>query len=246
VPNELGFTEPTKDQYMLVEQTNVAVKDAADAVASTKSAGVSFSKGIEDAWTKIATFAPKLIGFLAILIIGLFIAKVIRKVLARILAAAKVDPLLDRTGVGASLKKSGVGSASSLITRIAYLGLVLMVLQIALGALGPNPISTVLTSMMSYIPKIIVAIVIILFTGFIAEKVGELLRSVMNGRSYGPLITKLAVAGIWMIGGFAALDQIQVAKQVVDTLFRTVVTSLGAILVIGRHVIASGRVCTMR
>jgi Conserved TM helix len=195
-------------------------------------AAVEFSKGISDAWSKIATFAPKLVGFLAILIIGSIVAKMIRKVLQRVLVAAKVDPLLDKTGFGSTLRKSGIGSATSIIVRIAYLGLMLLVLQLAIGALGPNPVSNALSGMMSYIPKIVVALAIILLTGVIAEKVGEIVRTVTNKQSYGKFVTKAAVAGIWLIGGFAALDQVQIAKNVVDTLFRTVVTSLGAILVI--------------
>jgi Conserved TM helix len=199
---------------------------------TTTSTGVDFKKGITDAWSKVATFAPKLLGFIAVLIIGTIIAKIIRKAVSRLLQAAKVDAFLDRTGFGKTLKKSGIGSASSIITRVVYLGLMLLVLQLAIGVLGPNPISNALSSMMSYIPKLIVALAIILITGIVAEKVGEIVRSVTNTRSYGSFLTKAAVASIWLIGVFAALDQVQVAKNVVDTLFRTVTTSLGAILVI--------------
>ena len=49
---------------------------------------------------------------------------------------------------------------------------------------------------------------------------------------YSQFVTKASAAGIWLIGGFAALDQVQIARSVVDTLFRTIVASLGAILVI--------------
>jgi Conserved TM helix len=195
-------------------------------------AAIKWSRGIEDSWSKIATFVPKLIGFLAVLIIGLIIAKIIRKVVARILHAAKVDQLVEKSGFGRSLKSSGIGSASSLITKIVYFGLVLLVLQMAIGALGQTPISAALASMMAFIPKLIVAIAILFITGIVADKVGDIVRNVSGKQNWGKGATKLAVAAIWMIGGFAALDQIQVAKTVVDTLFRTFVSSLGAIMVI--------------
>ena len=51
-------------------------------------------------------------------------------------------------------------------------------------------------------------------------------------RSPCPSGQKAAFVGIWLIGGFAALDQLQVAKDVVDTLFETIVYSLGFIIVI--------------
>jgi hypothetical protein len=195
-------------------------------------AAIEWNTGIENAWSSIASFVPKLVGFLVVLIIGLIIAKIIRKVVARVLGAAKVDQIVDRSGFGRTLKSSGVGSASSLITKVVYFGLVLLVLQMAIGALGKTPISAALQSMMAFIPKLIVAIAILFVTGIVADKVGDIVRNVSGKQKWGAGVTKLAVAAIWMIGGFAALDQIQVAKDVVDTLFRTFVASLGAIMVI--------------
>jgi Conserved TM helix len=195
-------------------------------------AAIEWSRGIEDSWSKIATFVPKLIGFLVVLVIGLFIAKFVRKILKRLLAAAKIDTIVDRSGLGKTLKSSGLGSASQLIVNILYFGLVLLVWQVAIGALGPNPISNALSSMMAYIPKVAVAVAILFVTGIVADKVGDVLRTVTAKQSFGAGVTKAAVAGVWLIGGFAALDQVQIAKDVVDTLFRTVISSLGAIIVI--------------
>jgi flagellar biosynthesis protein FliQ len=195
-------------------------------------AAVEWSRGIEDAWSDIAAFVPKLVTFLVVLLIGLFVARAVRKVASRILAAAKLDQAVDKSGLGRTLKNAGIGPASGILVKVLYYGLVLLVLQLAIGALGPNPISDALRSMMSYIPKIAVAIAILFVTGIVADKVGEIAGNVTSRQSWGAGATKAAVAGIWLIGGFAALDQVQVAKDVVDTLFRTFITSLGAIMVI--------------
>jgi hypothetical protein len=195
-------------------------------------ATIEWSQGIQDAWSKLATFIPKLFGFLAVLIIGLFVAKAIRRVASRILTAAKVDQVVNRSGLGTALQRSGMASPSALIVKVLYAGLVLLVLQLAIGLLGPNPISDALRSMMAFVPKIIVAIAILFVTGIVADKVGDIVRQVTNRQSYGTAVTKAAVASIWIIGGFAALDQVQIARDVVDTMFRTVIASLGAIIVI--------------
>lgn len=195
-------------------------------------AAVEWSAGIEDAWSKVATFVPKLLGFLVVLIIGLIVAKIIRKIAQRLLGAAKIDQLVDKSGFGRSLKNAGIGSASSVLVKVLYAGLVLLVLQMAIGTLGPSPIANALSSMMAFIPKIVVAIAILFVTGIVADKVGDIVRTVSSKQTWGTGVTKLAVAAIWMIGGFAALDQVQVAKDVVDTLFRTFIASLGAIMVI--------------
>jgi Conserved TM helix len=195
-------------------------------------ASVEWSRGIEDAWSKLATFAPKLIGCLVVFIIGLIVAKVLRRIVTRILSAAKVDSLVNRSGFGATLQRNSIGSPSELIAKVIYIGLVLLVVQLAMGALGPNPVSAALLSMIAFVPKIAVALIIVFVTGIVADKVGDVVRQVTGEQSYGTAVKKVAVAAIWLIGGFAALDQIEVARNVVDTLFKTLVSSLGAIVVI--------------
>jgi hypothetical protein len=193
-------------------------------------AKVEWSQGITDSWSKVASFAPKLLGALVVWIVGTIVAKIIRKALTRLLATAKVDQHLSRTSLSKTLASSG--GPSNVIVRVAYIGLMLLVAQLAIGAFGKSPVADALNSMMAYIPKIIVALLILFVTNFVVDKVVPMIREVTARQPYNAFVTKAAAAGIWLIGGFAALDQIQIARSVVDTLFRTIVASLGAILVI--------------
>lgn len=195
-------------------------------------AAIEWSKGIEDAWSKTAVFAPKLIGAIVVFVVGIIIAKVIRAALRRLLKAIKVDQLAEKTAFGRSISKGSIGKPSELLVRILYIGLVLMAAQVAIGVFGPSPIATALNSMLAFIPKIAVALIIVMLTGWVVDKVAPIIRDLTAGKSYGPLVTKVAVGSLWLIGGFAALSQIEVARDIVDTLFKTIVTSLGAILVI--------------
>ena len=60
---------------------------------------VSFDRGIEDAWTSVAAFVPKFVGFLVILIIGVFVAKAISKILNKMLESGGFDGSVERGGV---------------------------------------------------------------------------------------------------------------------------------------------------
>lgn len=193
---------------------------------------INWNGGLEDAWSTLATFVPKFIGFLAVLVIGTLIAKTVRKVLRKVLTAARIDQFVAKSGFGKTLKGAGITSASDLLVKVLYIGLMLLVWQLAIGTLGISAISDALNSMLAFVPKIAVAIVILFVTGIVAEKVHDIVATVTNKQSFGRLATKAAQASIWIIGGFAALDQIEVARNVVDTLFQTLATSLGAILVI--------------
>lgn len=193
-------------------------------------AGIEWETGIEEAFTDVATFVPKLFAFLAILIIGSIVAKIIRKVVARALTFIKADDIVEASGLPRMLGQSMSGVKIG--AQAIYYIVMFTVLKIALSAFGENPISDLLDSLIAFLPKLIVATVIIVITGVIADKVGEMMRRTLEGRSEANLMTTVATVAIWIIGVFAALDQIQVAEDVVDTLFNTVIASLGAIIVL--------------
>lgn len=193
---------------------------------------IDWTQGFQDAWDDVAAFVPKLVAAIAVFIIGWIVAKMIRKVIVRVLNKVKLDSYVDKAGIGAPLERAGYPNSVDLIGKIIYFGLMLLVLQLAVNVFGDSDISNAIDDMVAFIPKLIVAIVIVIITGAIANTVRDLISPAVAHLSSGDLLKKAAFVGIWLIGGFAALDQLQVAKDVVDTLFETIVYSLGFIIVI--------------
>ncbi len=193
---------------------------------------ITFRQGIEDAWSNVAQFIPKLIGALIILLIGLWVARVIRKIVHRVLTRLRFDQVVDRSGLGGHLERAGYADSALLLAKVVYYGVVLIVLKLAIGAFGQSDIQDALDSMLAFIPKIFVALIIVVITGAVANGVRNMVSPAVAHLDYGKAITRVVVAAIWTIGVFAALDQIQIAQDIVDTLFKTIVASLGAILVI--------------
>ena len=193
---------------------------------------VSFTQGIEDAWSDVAAFVPKLIGALAILLIGWFIAKATRKIIHRALTKAGFDGLVDKSGMGSYIERAGYPDSGLLLAKIIYFAVMIVVLQLAIGAFGDTAVQDVLNDLLAFIPKLFVALIIVVLTGAVANAVRGFVTPAMAHLSYGNLVSQAVVAAIWIIGGFAALDQVQVAQDIVDTLFTTIAASLGLILVI--------------
>lgn len=206
---------------------------------------VECAEGIEDAWSEIATFVPKLVAAIVVFVIGWIVAKIIRRVLVRILERIGFDGWVDKAGIGAPLERAGYPSSAVLVGKIIYLGLMLLVLQLTFGVFGDNEISDALDSLIAFIPRLLVAIVviIIIITGAVASGVRALIEPAVAHLSAGDLLAKAAFAAIWVIGAFAAIDQLQVAQNVTAALFQTLVYGLGLILVISLGVggIASAR-----
>lgn len=193
---------------------------------------INIGQGISDAWRQIATFVPRLFAFLVVLLIGWIVAKVLEKIVDKVLERVGFDRAVERSGVQRWLERSQY-DASSLLARIVYYAIVLITLQIAFSVFGPNPISALLTSVVGWLPKAIVAIVIIVVAGAIARAVGDLLQGALGGLSYGRMLATAASVFIWALGIIAALNQIGVATAVTTPVLVTVLATVGAIAAIG-------------
>jgi len=193
---------------------------------------IDFDGIVTDTIAQIADFIPKLIAFLLIFLIGMFIARLIRRVIGTVLTKIGFDGYIDKAGIGAPLQRAGFADSGKFVAQIIYYLIALMVLKLSLSAFGDNDISDALDSMIAFIPKLIVAIIIIIITGLVANAVGNLIRPGLSNVDYGQTVAKLATGAIWMIGIFAAIDQIDFAADIVDTLFTAIVGSLSAILIL--------------
>ncbi len=193
-----------------------------------------FTGGLGDAFSSVATFLPKLVGFLLILVIGYFVAKAVAKVLDKVLERIGFDRAVERGGVGKALAKSQY-DASGILGRIVFYALFLFVLQLAFGVFGPNPISTLIASVIAYLPKLFVAIVIVVIGAAIAAAVKEIIEASLGGLSYGRTLAIVASAAILVITAFAALNQLEIAPEIVNGLFYAILA-----IVAGSAVVAVG------
>src|SRR5215218_10100948 len=60
---------------------------------------VDFQGGIENAWSNVATFVPKLVAALVILLVGWFVAKAVASILDKVLERVGFDRVVERGGV---------------------------------------------------------------------------------------------------------------------------------------------------
>lgn len=203
---------------------------------------IDWEGGLEDAWSVIITFIPKLLAFLLILGIGYFVAKAIEKVLDGILERVGFDRLVERGGVRTALSRSSL-DASSILARIVFYIAFVFVLQLAFSVFGPNPITDLLEGIIAFLPKLFVAVLIVVITAAVAAGAKTVIESVLGGLTYGRMMALIAGAAIWFVGVAAALNQIEVAPEIVNGLFYA---TLALVVGIGIVAIGGGGVQPMR
>lgn len=195
-------------------------------------AAVDYGQGISDAWSRVATFVPKFLAFLVILLVGYIIAKVLRKATNAVLERIGFDTAVERGGVKAALAKSKY-DASDIVAKLVYYAVLLIALQVAFGVFGPNPISELLAGVVAFLPKAVVAIIIVVVAAAIAKAVKDLVTAALGGLSYGNLLGNLASVFILGLGIIAALNQIGIATTVTTPILVAVLATVGGILVVG-------------
>ncbi|MCP3855182.1 MAG: hypothetical protein GY713_19485 [Actinomycetia bacterium] len=193
---------------------------------------LSLSDSLQQSLDDLGAFLPKLIGAIVIFLVGWFIARVIQRVLHAALTRLNVDALVDRSGLGGPLERAGYADSGLLLARIVYWGLMLIVLQLTFDTLNITEVNDVLDDFVAFVPRLLVAIIILFVVGALANWLRELLSGVTSEFEWGNLVTNVGVAGVWLIGVFAALDQLKIAENIVQTTFTIFMGSIGAIVVI--------------
>jgi hypothetical protein len=103
----------------------------------------------------------------------------------------------------------------------------------AFGVWGPNPISTMLNAVVAWLPKAIVAIIIIVIASAIARVVKDLINGAIGGLSYGPFLAGAAAVIIIALGAIAAVNQVGIAFSVTEPILLTILFTGGAVVAIG-------------
>ncbi len=203
---------------------------------------IELDRGIEDAWSNIASFVPKLVGFLLVVILGYFIAKAIARIADAALERVGFDKAVERGGVKRALESSKY-DASDVVGKVIFYALLLFVLQFAFGLFGDNPVSDLISGVIAYLPKVFAAILIVVVTGAIAAAVKTLVEGALGGLEYGRLLANAASVAIVAFGLFAALNQLQIATDIVNGLFYAILAVVAGSLIIA---IGGGGIGPMR
>ncbi|NUT31999.1 MAG: hypothetical protein HOV79_02885 [Hamadaea sp.] len=190
----------------------------------------SISDTLQDWLTTVGNAAIKFVVFLIILFIGWLIARAIDTGVSKLLAKVGFDRLAERTGMR---RWTGRYAPSALIGRIVRYLVLLITLQLAFGVFGPNAISDLIDAVIAWVPRLIVACVILVVAVAIAGAVFDIIRNALDQFSYGKGLARLAQIAIIVLGAIAALNQVGIATTVTMPVLITFLATLGGILVVG-------------
>jgi Conserved TM helix len=195
--------------------------------------GSQITEGLGQAWAMVATFVPKLLGFLLVLFIGWLIAKALSKGVGFLLHRVGFDRLVERSGLGGAMARSPI-DATGLICKVVYYFVLLIALQLAFGVFGTgNAVSALLNDVIAYLPRIVVALVLVLVAAAIGKAVRGLVTGALGGRSYTRMLGGITYGFIVALGVIAALNQLGIAVSVTMPVLIAVLATVAGVIVVG-------------
>lgn len=186
----------------------------------------------------VTGFLPQLIAAFMILIIGTAFARMIKRVVVRLLEAVKVSKIVEKTPIEHFLKNADLtNKIEAVLGSVVYWLVMLVVLQTGAAVLGLSPLTDILNRILLYIPNIISAILILFFGVLMAGVVESLVKGsikTIDGRS-ARLLGKVASYLVVTISALAAISELGIAKDFIIILFIGFVSmiSLGFGLALG-------------
>ncbi len=178
---------------------------------------------------QIAAFLPRLLLALAVVAIGWLFAKAARFAVEKALRAINFTVLTERAGTDNFLHQAGMrGDTTTLFGLVAYWLVIFATLMIAFNGLGLTYITDLLGRVVLFAPKLLVAMLVVVFGSYCARFVGGAVHTycvdaqIPDADLLGGIARYLIVIFVVMI----ALSQVEVGGDIVQRTFLIILGGL--------------------
>jgi hypothetical protein len=172
--------------------------------------------------TQIGAFLPRLALAIVVLIAGWLVAKVARFAVAKGLRAINFPVLTERAGIDGFLEQGGLKSdTTGIFAALVYWLVILAALVIAFNSVGLTYITDLLGKVVLFVPKVIVALLIVTFGAYFARFVANAVIAYCKnvGIQDAALLGTVAQYAIMAFVVLIALDQVDVGGEIVRESF---------------------------
>ncbi len=182
---------------------------------------------VQNAIDKIFDFLPNLLGFLIILLIGYIIAKVVSGVIHKLLEKVHVDRKLSESSANKYVDAVLPGASPSRgIATVVFWLIFIFFITVAIGALGIPAATGFMNDVLTYLPNVIVAILIFVVAALISGAVAATVTRFMGDTPTGKVAASVVPAVIMVIAFFMILEQLQIAPEIVRIAFTAIMFAL--------------------
>ncbi|HEX2198670.1 MAG TPA: hypothetical protein VHG88_08620 [Burkholderiales bacterium] len=178
---------------------------------------------------QVGDLLPRLFLALLILLIGWLVAKAVRFAIVRGLRAVNFHVVTDRAGLDGFLRDGGIESDTTEILGVLVYWLVILgALVIGFNTLGLAYVTDLLGRIILFVPKVMVALLILAFGAYFARFIGNAITAYCRNVHIqdAELLGRLAQYAIVTFVVLIALDQVSIGGDIVRQSFLIVLAGL--------------------
>jgi len=174
-------------------------------------------------WKGFLNFIPNFIIAVIVFVIGWLIAGLIGKVISQILIRLKFNRIFEKADWREALEKAEIKvNPAEFIGAICKWSLVIVSLLISVEILGFTQFAILLNRLISWLPNLVIAIVIFIVAVIVADLLDKIIRASVKkiGVRYVGVVGLIVRWSIWVFAILAILDQLKIeaASWVMDLL----------------------------
>ena len=186
-------------------------------------------QSLRNSLLRVVDALPDLLLALALLIAGWLFAKLIRRILIRVMRAGRVDELAERSGLDDFLLRGGIEHTTVTIAAGTVYWLILAAVFVTLlDALGLRTAEVLIGRLAIFFPNLIVAVGILVFGSLLSRVVGGLVFGYLSnvGSAAAAPIAALARYALLIFTLFMAAEQLAIATEVLVSAFQIAFAAL--------------------
>lgn len=180
---------------------------------------------------QVAVLLPRILLAIGVLVAGWLLAKLVRFAVARGLRAVNFHVLTERAGMDGFLRAGGIrADTADVLALLCYWLVILAALIVGFNGLGLTYVTDLLAKVVLFVPKLMVALLILAFGGYFARFVGNAVSVRVRNSGIPPadseLIGRLAHYAILTFVVLIALDQVNVGGDIIRQTFLIVLAGV--------------------
>lgn len=181
-----------------------------------------FLESLNQFWIQLINFVPRLLAVVVILFAGWLVAKLVRVAVRRLLELTQFDKIAQKSGLESFMNQGTLNlSLSGIISQVVYWLVITLFIITGANILGLSEVAVLLQQLASYLPRIIVAIIVLIFGTLLARFVNRIvftwLHSIQFERAL--VVSTSTEYGVQILALFIALEQLGLGMQLIYSLF---------------------------
>ena len=181
---------------------------------------LDFLDRLQASLAQLWEIVPALLGVAAVLLAGYLIAKLAQKGTARLMRRVHLNDVLRKGGVIHAVDRTGTHfNPARVVATLVFWLVMFTVMLVAANALGLESLARVFSELVSYIPSVIAAIVIVILGIVLGDFVAGLILASTNALQGGPTLARAGKGGVILLAVFMSLQELGVATNIVSTAF---------------------------